>query len=152
MLTPLPHPTAPLPGVRRFDFHFGAAQQGREKVATKKKAKEKKVKGKEAAKAAKAASVDKSVDELLAEIEAEAAAKLPQYSDVTCTPPSPRSHCSLSAHPTKNELYMFGGEHNNGRSTKVFSELFVYVDTRCTTCLSAPICFSRLSVCLEIGR
>ena len=81
-------------------------QQGREKVATKKKAKEKKAKGKEAAEAAKASSVDKSVDELLAEIEAEAAAKLPKYADVTCTPPSPRAHCSLSAHPTKNELYV----------------------------------------------
>ena len=102
-------------------------QQGREKAATKKKAKEKKAKGKEAAKAAKAAAVDKSVDELLAEIEAEAAAKLPKYADEACLPPSPRAHCSLSAHPTKNELFMFGGEHNDGRRTKVFSELFMYV-------------------------
>ncbi|XP_026974826.1 kelch domain-containing protein 4 isoform X5 [Sagmatias obliquidens] len=62
--------------------------------------------------------------------------------ETPCSPPSPRKngseaaqlHCrgetrlnaSLSAHPEKEELILFGGEYFNGQKTFVYNELYVY--------------------------
>jgi len=38
-----------------------------------------------------------------------------QIVETPCPPPSPRLHASLSAHPEKDELILFGGEYFNGQ-------------------------------------
>lgn len=42
------------------------------------------------------------------------------------SPPSPRSHFSLTASPDSNELILFGGEYFDGQKTTMFSDLFLY--------------------------
>uniref|UniRef100_A0A8C0SG68 Kelch domain containing 4 n=1 Tax=Canis lupus familiaris TaxID=9615 RepID=A0A8C0SG68_CANLF len=49
-----------------------------------------------------------------------------QIVETPCPPPSPRLHASLSAHPEKDELILFGGEYFNGQKTFVYNELYVY--------------------------
>ena len=42
-------------------------------------------------------------------------------------PPSPRSNGTLTAHPTKDELIYFGGEHFDGKTNRFFAELYRYI-------------------------
>ncbi|XP_023616817.1 kelch domain-containing protein 4 isoform X5 [Myotis lucifugus] len=42
-------------------------------------------------------------------------AKKTQIVETPCSPPSPRLNASLSAHPEKDELILFGGEYFNGQ-------------------------------------
>ncbi|KAM9377321.1 kelch domain-containing protein 4 [Pholidichthys leucotaenia] len=53
-------------------------------------------------------------------------AKKTQVVETTCPPPSPRLNASLSAHPEKDELILFGGEFFNGKKTYLYNELFFY--------------------------
>nr|XP_045015433.1 kelch domain-containing protein 4 isoform X1 [Jaculus jaculus] len=53
-------------------------------------------------------------------------ARKTQVMETTCSPPSPRLNASLSAHPEKDELILFGGEYFNGQKTFVYNELYVY--------------------------
>ncbi|XP_078214048.1 kelch domain-containing protein 4 isoform X2 [Callithrix jacchus] len=46
--------------------------------------------------------------------------------ETPCSPPSPRLNASLSAHPEKDELILFGGEYFNGQKTVLYNELYVY--------------------------
>ena len=39
-------------------------------------------------------------------------------------PPSPRSNGTLTAHPTKDELIYFGGEHFDGKVNRFYAELY----------------------------
>jgi hypothetical protein len=43
-----------------------------------------------------------------------------------CFNPTLSRHSSLTAHPKKDALILFGGEHNNGRSTRVFSDVMMF--------------------------
>ncbi|XP_006531010.1 kelch domain-containing protein 4 isoform X2 [Mus musculus] len=45
-------------------------------------------------------------------------AKKTQVTETPCPPPSPRLNASLSAHPEKDELILFGGEYFNGQKVK----------------------------------
>ncbi|XP_037672356.1 kelch domain-containing protein 4 isoform X2 [Choloepus didactylus] len=46
--------------------------------------------------------------------------------ETPCAPPSPRLNASLSAHPEKDELILFGGEYFNGQKTFMYNELYIY--------------------------
>ncbi|XP_006212474.2 kelch domain-containing protein 4 [Vicugna pacos] len=53
-------------------------------------------------------------------------AKKTQIVETPCAPPSPRLNASLSAHPEKDELILFGGEYFNGQKTFLYNELYIY--------------------------
>uniref|UniRef100_G3UZ63 Kelch domain containing 4 n=1 Tax=Mus musculus TaxID=10090 RepID=G3UZ63_MOUSE len=53
-------------------------------------------------------------------------AKKTQVTETPCPPPSPRLNASLSAHPEKDELILFGGEYFNGQKTFMYNELYIY--------------------------
>ncbi|CAN2389233.1 Kelch domain containing 4, partial [Pristimantis euphronides] len=98
----------------------------------KKGKKEKKVKGAEktAAKMEKKVSKRSKKDEedleaLIAEFQS-LDAKKTQVVEAACPPPSPRLNASLTPHPEKEELILFGGEYFNGQKTFLYNELYVY--------------------------
>ncbi|XP_066493382.1 kelch domain-containing protein 4 [Tiliqua scincoides] len=98
----------------------------------KKSKKEKKVKGAEktAAKMEKKVSKrskkeEEDLEALIAEFQT-LDAKKTQVIESSCPPPSPRLNASLSTHPEKDELILFGGEYFNGQKTFMYNELFVY--------------------------
>uniref|UniRef100_A0A8B9XA13 Kelch domain containing 4 n=1 Tax=Bos mutus grunniens TaxID=30521 RepID=A0A8B9XA13_BOSMU len=53
-------------------------------------------------------------------------ARKTQVVETPCSPPSPRLNASLSTHPEKDELILFGGEYFNGQKTFLYNELYVY--------------------------
>ena len=46
--------------------------------------------------------------------------------ETVCAPPSARCHATLTPHPCKDELILFGGEFTNGVKTQVYNDLFFY--------------------------
>ncbi|XP_019749839.1 kelch domain-containing protein 4 [Hippocampus comes] len=93
---------------------------------------EKKVKGAEktAAKMEKKLSKrskreEEDLEALIAEFQS-LDAKKTQVVETACPPPSARLSASLSAHPEKDELILFGGEFFNGKKTYVYNDLFFY--------------------------
>uniref|UniRef100_A0A8C6M7U2 Kelch domain containing 4 n=1 Tax=Nothobranchius furzeri TaxID=105023 RepID=A0A8C6M7U2_NOTFU len=93
---------------------------------------EKKVKGAEktAAKMEKKVSKrskreEEDLEALIAEFQ-NLDAKKTQVVETTCPPPPPRLNASLSAHPEKDELILFGGEYFNGKKTYLYNDLFFY--------------------------
>ncbi|XP_069824698.1 kelch domain-containing protein 4 isoform X1 [Dendropsophus ebraccatus] len=98
----------------------------------KKGKKEKKVKGAEktASKMEKKVSKRSKKDEedleaLIAEFQS-LDAKKTQVVETSCPPPSPRLNASLTPHPEKDELILFGGEYFNGQKTFLYNELYTY--------------------------
>ncbi|XP_066439923.1 kelch domain-containing protein 4 [Eleutherodactylus coqui] len=98
----------------------------------KKGKKEKKVKGAEktAAKMEKKVSKRSKKDEedleaLIAEFQS-LDAKKTQVVETQSPPPSPRLNASLTPHPEKEELILFGGEYFNGQKTFLYNELHIY--------------------------
>lgn len=47
-------------------------------------------------------------------------------SETVVPAPSPRSNFSFCAHPDKEELILFGGEHYDGQKLQVYNELYFY--------------------------
>ncbi|XP_070575782.1 kelch domain-containing protein 4-like [Ptychodera flava] len=68
---------------------------------------------------------DEDLDALIAEF-TELDRKRAEVSEQQCDPPSPRCSMSLTAHPDKDELIMFGGEYFNGQKTFVYNDLYIY--------------------------
>ncbi|XP_061533491.1 kelch domain-containing protein 4 isoform X2 [Phycodurus eques] len=98
----------------------------------KKSKTEKKVKGAEktAAKMEKKVSKrskreEEDLEALIAEFQSMDAKKT-QVVETACPPPSARLSASLSAHPEKDELILFGGEFFNGKKTYLYNDLFFY--------------------------
>ncbi|CAL8358567.1 unnamed protein product [Lota lota] len=98
----------------------------------KKGKKEKKVKGAEktAAKMEKKVSKrskreEEDLEALIAEFQ-NLDAKKTQVVETECPPPSPRLNASISPHPEKDELILFGGEFFNGKKTYLYNELYFY--------------------------
>ncbi|XP_033754886.1 kelch domain-containing protein 4-like [Pecten maximus] len=103
----------------------------------KKNKKDKKGKGKEktalkternAEKKAKKELAEKGEDDiekLIAEFQSKDKKRV-QVIEEKCDPPSPRCNMTLSAHPTKEELIMFGGEYCTGNKTYMYNDLFFY--------------------------
>ena len=54
-------------------------------------------------------------------------AKKTQVIETSCPPPSPRLNGSLSAHPEKDELILFGGEYFNGQKVTYTSIFFFFI-------------------------
>ncbi|MGH0115198.1 UNVERIFIED_CONTAM: hypothetical protein FKN15_070718 [Acipenser sinensis] len=65
------------------------------------------------------------LEALIAEFQA-LDSKKTQVVETACPPPSPRLNASLSVHPEKDELILFGGEYFNGQKTFLYSDLFFY--------------------------
>ncbi|KAJ8247453.1 hypothetical protein GJAV_G00246560 [Gymnothorax javanicus] len=98
----------------------------------KKGKKDKKVKGAEktAAKMEKKVSKrskreEEDLEALIAEFRS-LDAKKTQVVETVCEPPSARLNATLSAHPEKDELILFGGEYFNGKKTYLYNDLFFY--------------------------
>ncbi|CAH1396329.1 unnamed protein product [Nezara viridula] len=66
------------------------------------------------------------IEDIVKQIEKEEQKKLQVIEKVIATPPTRRAFCSLTAHPYKDELIMFGGELHNGHETFVYNDLYVY--------------------------
>ena len=65
------------------------------------------------------------LDALLAEFrEMQAATK--SVKEEVVPPPSPRANCSLTAHPSKDELLLFGGERYDGKRNVFYADMFRY--------------------------
>ncbi|KAL1519733.1 hypothetical protein AB1Y20_023241 [Prymnesium parvum] len=41
-------------------------------------------------------------------------------------PPSPRCNCTLTAHPSRDELFLLGGEHYDGKKNCFYADLYRY--------------------------
>ncbi|XP_051830766.1 kelch domain-containing protein 4 isoform X1 [Antechinus flavipes] len=98
----------------------------------KKNKKEKKVKGAEKTAAKMERKVSKRSKKEEEDLEALIAqfqtldAKKTQVTETPCPPPSPRLNASMSSHPEKEELILFGGEYFNGQKTFLYNELYFY--------------------------
>ncbi|XP_051176150.1 kelch domain-containing protein 4-like [Leptopilina boulardi] len=65
------------------------------------------------------------IEKIIANIEKEEA-KRNRVTECIIAPPSRRVNFTLSVHPFKDELIMFGGEFHNGQKTIVYNDLFFY--------------------------
>ncbi|XP_034190828.1 kelch domain-containing protein 4 isoform X1 [Osmia lignaria lignaria] len=72
-----------------------------------------------------AARGEDDIEHVIAEIEREEA-KRKCIIEKTVAPPSRRINCTLTAHPFKDELIIFGGEFHDGRTTFVYGDMFIY--------------------------
>ena len=54
-------------------------------------------------------------------------AQLTAIKEEVAPPPSKRANGSLTAHPTKDELIYFGGEHFDGKRNIFYAELYRYL-------------------------
>ncbi|OAX79546.1 hypothetical protein ACJ72_06133 [Emergomyces africanus] len=103
-----------------------AEQKARVAAKQSKKAaqKEKKVKARGEADDSDVEDVD--LDAVLAAY-AEEQAKFLKVTEVSCGPPSPRSSSTVIASSTgRNELFVFGGEHFDGKFATFYNNLYVY--------------------------
>ncbi|XP_031828321.2 kelch domain-containing protein 4 isoform X1 [Nomia melanderi] len=65
------------------------------------------------------------IENVIAQIEKEEARRQ-RIVEKTVGPPSRRVNFTLTAHPFKDELIMFGGEFHDGRTTFVYGDMFTY--------------------------
>ncbi|KAF6777472.1 hypothetical protein AHF37_03073 [Paragonimus kellicotti] len=70
-------------------------------------------------------SGEQSIEQLIEEFQQEQK-KITEVTISPCSPPSPRSHFTLTASPESDELVLFGGEYYDGKKTTMFSDLFIY--------------------------
>ncbi|XP_077982693.1 kelch domain-containing protein 4-like [Glandiceps talaboti] len=69
--------------------------------------------------------LDEDLEALIAEF-TELDRKRTDTTEEPCQAPSPRCNMTLTAHPDKDELIMFGGEYYNGKKTFVYNDLYIY--------------------------
>ena len=69
---------------------------------------------------------EEDLDALLKEF-ANAQEKQVAVKEEVAPPPSPRANGTLTAHPTKDELIFFGGEHFDGKVNRFHAELYRYI-------------------------
>ncbi|CAH1780098.1 unnamed protein product [Owenia fusiformis] len=65
------------------------------------------------------------IEALIAEFQ-ENDRKLTEVQEEKTAPPSPRCSMTLTAHPDRDELILFGGEFSKGNKTYVYNDLYVY--------------------------
>ncbi|KAA3672549.1 uncharacterized protein DEA37_0004426 [Paragonimus westermani] len=70
-------------------------------------------------------SGERSIEQLIEEFQQEQK-KIAEVTISACSPPSPRSHFTLTASPESDEIVLFGGEYYDGKKTTMFSDLFIY--------------------------
>ena len=94
--------------------------------------KNKKTKGRGAEKAAQKLAKKEQKNEEMEDLEAmiaefqEMDRKKTTFFEEKSKHPSPRSNLSLTSHPDKDELILFGGEYFNGRKTFMYNDVYVY--------------------------
>ncbi|XP_060810491.1 kelch domain-containing protein 4 [Amyelois transitella] len=69
---------------------------------------------------------EEDIAKVIAEIEREEAKRSAATEKSLPGPPTPRAYASLTPHPTKDELILFGGEYHNGQQTQVYNELLFF--------------------------
>ncbi|XP_014242698.1 kelch domain-containing protein 4 [Cimex lectularius] len=69
---------------------------------------------------------EEDIEAILAKIEKEEQEKLKVVEVQIKTPPTRRCFASLTAHPYKDELILFGGELCTGDATTLYNDLFLY--------------------------
>ncbi|XP_064610949.1 kelch domain-containing protein 4-like [Liolophura sinensis] len=94
--------------------------KGKEKTAAKTEKKADKRAKKELAEKG-----EEDIEKLIAEFQ-EQDKKRVQVVEEKCAPPSPRSNMTLTAHPDKDELIMFGGEYFTGNKMHMYNDLLFY--------------------------
>ncbi|KZC08287.1 PREDICTED: kelch domain-containing protein 4 [Dufourea novaeangliae] len=72
-----------------------------------------------------AALGEEDIENVIAQIEREEARRQ-RVVEKIIEPPSRRVNFTLTAHPFKDELIMFGGEFHDGRTTVVYADMFTY--------------------------
>ena len=90
---------------------------------------------------------DVATDALLAEYERESASRTKVEIVACAKPPSPRVNFTFLAHPTKDELLLFGGEYFNGMFVSVCARASARRKTRLSLArapLPCALCWSRL--------
>ncbi|GAB1862226.1 Kelch domain-containing protein 4 isoform X1 [Camponotus japonicus] len=81
---------------------------------------------------------EEDIEKVIAEIEREEAHRQ-RIKETVVNAPSRRVNFTLTAHPFKNELIMFGGEFYDGRQTIVYGDMFFYnINKREWTLIKAP--------------
>jgi hypothetical protein len=81
---------------------------------------------------------EEDIEALIAQFQ-EQDRKRQQVSEEKCPPPSPRCNMSLTAHPERDVLMMFGGEYFDGNKTFLYNDLFLYnIKTNDWSLLKAP--------------
>ncbi|KAL3860433.1 hypothetical protein ACJMK2_010557 [Sinanodonta woodiana] len=68
---------------------------------------------------------EEDIEKLLAEFQ-EIDRKKTEIIEEKCSPPSPRCNMTLTAHPDKEELIMFGGEYFTGKKMFMYNDLLFY--------------------------
>ncbi|XP_055382625.1 kelch domain-containing protein 4 [Condylostylus longicornis] len=66
-----------------------------------------------------------AIEEIVANLESEEA-RLKEVTETICECPSPRSNFTLTAHPEKDEIILFGGEFFNGQKICIYNDLYFY--------------------------
>ncbi|XP_061197077.1 kelch domain-containing protein 4-like [Saccostrea echinata] len=94
--------------------------KGKEKTALKTEKKAEKKAKKELAKRG-----EDDIETLIAQFHAKDQEKA-RYVEEKCDPPSERSNMTLTPHPDKDELIMFGGEFLAGNKIYMYNDLFFY--------------------------
>lgn len=85
-----------------------------------------------------AALGEEDIEKIVTEIEKEEARRQ-CAKEIMVNVPSRRVNFTLTAHPFKEELIMFGGEFHDGRQTFVYGDMFFYnINKREWTLLKAP--------------
>jgi hypothetical protein len=69
---------------------------------------------------------EQSIDQILADIVQQDKAATAVTITALTAAPSPRSNCSLTPHPHRPQLILYGGEHYDGRTTTVYSDLYIF--------------------------
>nr|XP_039259014.1 kelch domain-containing protein 4-like [Styela clava] len=96
------------------------------------KKKNKKEKGRGAEKAAQKLAKKSKKDEGVEDLEALIAEfkvidkKKHEVFEEKSSPPSPRINLSVTVHPEKDEILLFGGEYDTGNKTYVYNDLYLY--------------------------
>ena len=106
---------------KKRDERRGATRAQGEAKATKSEAKREKRQAN--------AKDEEDLDALLAEFRSMQAAQTTVKEEVV-PPPSPRANATLTVHPTKEELLLFGGERYDGRKNIFYAELYRYTPKR----------------------
>eukprot|EP00124_Ichthyophonus_hoferi_P004171 Ihof_evm2s428 gene=Ihof_evmTU2s428 len=95
-----------------------------EKKATKEA--KKVMKDKSAEERAKALAEEEDLDAIIAQFEVESKKRTKVEVKVCDQPPKPRINFTFVAHPSKDELCLFGGEYYNGASQFVYGDFFIF--------------------------
>ena len=106
---------------KKRDERRGATRAQGEAKATKSEAKREKRQANQ--------KDEEDLDALLAEFRSMQAAQTSVKEEVV-PPPSPRANATLTVHPTKEELLLFGGERYDGRKNIFYAELYRYTPKR----------------------